>query len=73
MISSDFFLLNLILLGVDKMLKKICCIIINDKLDGILKRKLRRVDELLIVMMVLRFGLLLKDFDIFFEMFLSVV
>lgn len=64
MTSSDPFLLNLILLGADKMSKEICGTIINNKFDGTLKRKLRRVDELLIVMMALRFGLLLKDLSI---------
>lgn len=73
MTSSDPFLLNLISLGADKMSKKICRTIINDKLDGTLKRKLRRVDELLIVMMALRFGLLLKDLDIPIEMSSSAV
>lgn len=67
MTSSDPFLLNLISLGADNMSKEICVTIIN-KLDGTLKRKLRRVDELLIVMMAQRSGLLLKDLDIPFEM-----
>lgn len=55
------------------MSKEICGTIINNNLDGTLKRKLRRVDELLIVMMALRFGLLLKDLDIPFEMSSSAV
>lgn len=55
-------------LGADKMSKQICGTMNNKKLDGTFKRKLRRVDELLLVMMTLRFGLLLKDFDIPFEM-----
>lgn len=59
MTSSDPFLLNLISLGADKMSKEICRTI--------------RVDELLIVMMALRFGLLLKDLDIPFEMSSSAV
>lgn len=73
MTSSYPFLLNLISLGADKMSKEICRTIINNKLDGTLKRKLRRVDELLIWMMALRFGLLLKDLDILSEMFSSAV
>lgn len=55
-------------LGADKMSKQICGTMNNKKLDGTFKRKLRRVDELLLVMMTLRFGLLLKDLDIPFEM-----
>lgn len=75
MTSSDPFLLNLISLGADKVSKEISGRIINNKLDCTLKRKLRRVDELLIVMMALRFGfnLLLKDPEIHFEMSSSAV
>lgn len=73
MTSINPFLSNLISWGADKMSKEICGTIINNKLDGTLKRKLRRVDELLIVMMALRFGLLLKDLDILFEMSSSAV
>lgn len=40
----------------------------NKKFDDTFKRKLRRVDELLLVMMTLRLGLLLTDLEILLKM-----
>lgn len=50
------------------MSKEMCGTMNNKKLDGTFKRKLRRVDELLLLMLTLRLGLLLKDPESLFKM-----
>lgn len=55
------------------MSKDMCGTMNNKKLEGTFKRKLRRVDELLLLMVTLRLGLLLKDPESLFKMSSSTV